>query len=38
MKAGIHPENYRLVMVKDMFNADTFITKNHAETKRDYYN
>ena len=33
MKTGIHPENYRLVAVKDMSNGDTFITKSCAETK-----
>ncbi len=33
MKAGIHPENYRLVAVKDMSNGETFITKSCADTK-----
>ena len=33
MKTGIHPENYRLVAVKDMSNGDTFITKSCADTK-----
>tara|TARA_B100000614_G_C14453745_1_gene455415 strand:- start:408 stop:659 length:252 start_codon:yes stop_codon:yes gene_type:complete len=33
MKTGIHPDNYRLVAVKDMSNGDTFITKSCAETK-----
>ena len=33
MKAGIHPENYRLVAFKDMSNEDVFITKSTAEAK-----
>ena len=33
MKAGIHPENYRLVAVKDMSNGDTFITRSCADSK-----
>jgi len=33
MKKGIHPENYRLVVFKDMSNDITFITKSCAETK-----
>ena len=33
MKTGIHPENYRLVAVKDMSNGDTFITKSCADTR-----
>ena len=33
MKAGIHPENYRLVAFKDMSNDDVFITKSTAEAK-----
>lgn len=33
MKAGIHPENYRLVVFKDMSNDYVFITKSCAETK-----
>lgn len=33
MKAGIHPENYRLVVFKDMSNDHMFITKSCAETK-----
>lgn len=33
MKAGIHPENYRLVVFKDMSNDYAFITKSCAETK-----
>ena len=33
MKKGIHPENYRLVVFKDMSNEHTFITKSTADTK-----
>ena len=32
MKAGIHPDNYRLVAFKDMSNNDVFLTKSTAET------
>lgn len=32
MKAGIHPENYRVVAFKDMSNEDVFLTKSTAET------
>jgi large subunit ribosomal protein L31 len=33
MKKGIHPENYRLVVFKDMSNNETFLTKSTVETK-----
>jgi large subunit ribosomal protein L31 len=33
MKSGIHPEEYRLVAVKDMSNGEAFITKSCAATK-----
>lgn len=33
MKKGIHPENYRLVVFKDMSNDYSFITRSTAETK-----
>jgi len=33
MKAGIHPENYRLVCFKDMSNEETFICRSAADTK-----
>ena len=33
MKAGVHPENYRLVAFKDMSNDDVFITKSTADSK-----
>jgi large subunit ribosomal protein L31 len=32
MKAGIHPENYRIVAFKDMSNDDVFLSKSTAET------
>ncbi|MCB0400119.1 MAG: type B 50S ribosomal protein L31 [Winogradskyella sp.] len=32
MKAGIHPENYRVVAFKDMSNDDVFLTKSTAVT------
>lgn len=33
MKKGIHPENYRLVVFKDMSNDETFITRSAADTR-----
>ena len=33
MKKGIHPENYRFVVFKDMSNDHAFITKSTAVTK-----
>ena len=33
MKKGIHPENYRLVVFKDMSNGETFLTKSTAPSK-----
>ncbi|MEN8122726.1 MAG: type B 50S ribosomal protein L31 [Bacteroidota bacterium] len=33
MKTGIHPEDYRLVVFKDMSNEHTFLTKSTAKTK-----
>lgn len=33
MKKGLHPENYRLVVFKDMSNDNTFITKSTVDTK-----
>jgi large subunit ribosomal protein L31 len=33
MKTGIHPQNYRLVAVKDMSIDETFITRSCADTK-----
>ena len=33
MKEGIHPENYRLVVFKDMSNDYAFVSKSAAETK-----
>ena len=33
MKKGIHPENYRLVVFKDISNDYSFMTRSTAETK-----
>ncbi len=33
MRKNIHPDNYRLVVFKDMSNGDTFITKSCADSK-----
>ena len=33
MKKGIHPENYRLVVFKDMSNSEVFLTKSTVNTK-----
>lgn len=33
MKKGIHPENYRFVVFKDMSNDEVFITKSTINTK-----
>lgn len=33
MKKGIHPDNYRLVIFKDMTNEDVFLGKSCAATK-----
>lgn len=33
MKKGIHPEQYRLVVFKDMSNGQSFLTRSAAHTK-----
>ena len=33
MKKGLHPENYRMVVFKDMSNDYHFITRSASETK-----
>ncbi len=33
MKKGIHPENYRLVVFKDMSNEEIFITRSTAHSR-----
>ncbi|MFN5642006.1 MAG: type B 50S ribosomal protein L31 [Sphingobacteriales bacterium] len=33
MKQGIHPENYRFVIFKDMTNGTSFLTRSAAITK-----
>ena len=35
MKKGIHPENYRLVVFKDMTNDYTFITRSCVNTREN---
>jgi large subunit ribosomal protein L31 len=35
MKKGIHPENYRLVVFKDMSNGEMFLTKSTAATSEN---
>ena len=32
MKKGIHPEQYRLVVFKDMSNGESFLTRSTVET------
>lgn len=32
MKKGIHPENYRFVVFKDMSNGDTFLGKSTTKS------
>ncbi len=33
MKKGIHPDNYRTVVFKDMSNGHTFMTRSTTSTK-----
>jgi large subunit ribosomal protein L31 len=33
MKQGIHPDNYRFVVFKDMSNGTTFLTRSAAASK-----
>ena len=33
MKKGIHPENYRPVVFKDMSNGDMFLSRSTVNTK-----
>jgi large subunit ribosomal protein L31 len=33
MKKGIHPENYRLVVIKDMSNGYSFLSRSTAASK-----
>lgn len=32
MKQGVHPDNYRLVVFKDMSNGNSFLTKSCVNT------
>ena len=36
MKKGIHPENYRPVVFKDMSNGDMFLSRSTCATKDTY--
>ena len=36
MKKGIHPENYRPVVFKDMSNGDMFLSRSTAKTHPFY--
>ena len=33
MKKGLHPENYRPVVFKDMSNGDVFLSRSTCSTK-----
>jgi large subunit ribosomal protein L31 len=33
MKKGIHPDNYRFVIFKDMSNGNTFLSRSAAASK-----
>lgn len=33
MKSGIHPENYRTIVFKDMSNGDIFFSRSTVNTK-----
>jgi large subunit ribosomal protein L31 len=33
MKKGIHPDNYRLVVFKDMSNGITFLSRSSSQSK-----
>jgi len=33
MKQGLHPENYRLVVFKDMSNGHSFLSRSTASSK-----
>ncbi|MBP8023550.1 MAG: type B 50S ribosomal protein L31 [Paludibacter sp.] len=35
MKSGIHPENYRTVVFKDMSNGDTFFSRSTVNTREN---
>ena len=34
MKKGLHPENYRPVVFKDMSNGDMFLSRSTVATKK----
>jgi large subunit ribosomal protein L31 len=33
MKKGLHPENYRLVVFKDMSNGTSFVSRSSAQSR-----
>ena len=33
MRKGIHPDNYRFVVFKDMSNGESFITRSSAQSR-----
>jgi large subunit ribosomal protein L31 len=33
MKQGLHPENYRLVVFRDMSNGESFLSRSTANSK-----
>ena len=33
MKKGLHPENYRFVVFKDMSNGTTFVSRSSAQSR-----
>ncbi len=33
MKKGIHPQNYRFVVFKDMSNGSSFLSRSSAQTR-----
>ena len=37
MKKGIHPENYRPVVFKDMSNGDVFLSRSTCSTSHPFY-
>ncbi len=37
MKKGIHPENYRPVVFKDMSNGDMFLARRHRWSRRQVH-
>ena len=38
MKKGIHPDNYRPVIFKDMSNGDMFLSRSTAKSNETEFN